>query len=699
MRAGLFSSVAAAAVLGASGALAEENSAAPANEVEGLVVTGVHVSEPLVTKSDVPALEVPQAVSVITAERMREQGVVRLADALRNVAGVTRSSTYGFFDSYQIRGYDAAYGSIFLDGLTTASVAGAVNEMAGLEQVEVIKGPASALFGASPLGGVINLVSKRPVAERFFEVGVATGSDDLFETTVDANGPLIGDILLGRVNFVYRDGDDFVDFSHTQRVYVAPALTWNIAANTKLTLLGRYQRDRDNPWSPVTAWGTILPSIHGELPLSFSINGTGAQEAVINQTAQQIGYVFDHRFNDALSFSQTVRYERRKTYWDQWMFVAGFVDDNVVDGVQHGRVLGRYLYGPFWQTDKDFGADSRLTWRFDTGSISHQLMAGVDYRRTSEQHVNGDSNFDPAANSLDILNPDYSAPYVRDPTQAYEGSGKTRQTGFYLHDHVTLTDRLTLTLGGRWDEAKSGEQTDSKFSPHIGGTFTVADGASVYVSYSKSFTPTPSWQTDFTGALLPPETGENIEAGLKVQTLDGKLAGMASVYQLTRQNVATDDPDHPLFFVTTGEQRSRGVELEGQWRPNEAVQVTGAYAYIDAEITKDNRLPVGIPLANFPKHSLNLWGQYTVQGGVFDQLAISLGLLYNSDKHFYESAVYRLPAYTLVDFGVAYPFGEWKAQLNVNNVLDERYFPDACCIDRVTPGEPRSWRLSVRRRF
>lgn len=697
---GLLAGVALAALGSVAGRAAADEAGAAPNEVEGVVVTGVHIGEPLITKTDTPLLETPQAVSVITADRLREQGVIRLGDALRNVAGVSRSSTYGYYDSYTIRGYDAAYGSIFLDGLTTASVAGAVNELAGIEQVEAIKGPASALFGASPLGGVINLVSKRPEADRFIDVGVATGSYDLFEATVDANAPLLGDgALLGRVNLVYRAGDDFVDYASSERIYIAPALTWNIADGTKLTVLGRYQRDYDAPWSPTTAWGTILPSIHGKLPLDFSINNRGEQEAVNNLNAKQIGYVFEHRFNDSLSFNQTVRYERRKTYWDRWMFVAGFVDDNVIDGVQHGRVLGRLLYGPFWQTDKDFGADSRLTWRFATGSIQHKILAGVDYRRTRENHLNGASNFNPADNPLDILNPDYDAPFVRDPTSAYEGSGKTSQLGFYLHDHIELNDKLTLTLGGRWDNAKSGDQEDDKFSPHIGATYAFVPGASVYVAYSKSFTPTPSWQTDVSGALLPPETGENIEAGLKVQSLDGTLAGMASVYQLTRQNVATEDPANPFFFIVTGEQRSRGIELEGQWRPTEAVEVTAAYAYIDAEVTKDTVFPVGMPLANFPKHNLNLWGKYTVQGGAFDQLGISLGLLYNSERHFYESVVYALPDYVLLDFGVSYPFGEWKAQFNLNNVLNERYFPDACCLDRITPGEPRNWRLSVRRKF
>ncbi|PIB91582.1 TonB-dependent siderophore receptor [Caulobacter sp. FWC2] len=668
-------------------------------EVESVTVTGIRPGEPASLKTDIPPLETARAISVITAQTLQEQGITRLADALRNVAGVSRSSTYGYFDAFQIRGYDAAYGSIFLDGLTSGNVAGAVNELAGLEQVEVVKGPASVLFGASPLGGVVNLVSKRPKAEPLLDVGVATGSYDLREITVDANHALTKDgSLLGRVNLVYRDADAFVKNSHSQRIYIAPALTWKIGADTRLTLLGRYQRDYDSPWSPLSAWGTILPSAHGPLPLDFDVNSRGAERAINNLNAKQIGYVFDHRFSDTFKFSQTVRYEKRQTYWNRWMFVAGFMDDNVVDGVQQGHVLGRYLYGPFFETDKEFGADSRLTATFNTGAIGHKVLAGLDYHRMRNVNA-GVGNYNPSDNALDILNPDYDAPHVPNTDALSPTKGKTSQLGFYLHDHITIGEHLTLTVGGRWDQAKSGGQEDKKFSPSAGATWSLTPGASLYANYSKSFTPTPSWQTTFDGSLLPPETGQNIEAGLKVRTEDGMLSGSIAAYQLTRQNVATDDPDHLFFYVVTGEQRSRGVEVEGAWRPTTAVVVTAAYAHINAKVTKDNTLPVGLPLANFPENSLNLWGKYTVQEGIFARLGMSLGLLYNSDKHLYEGQLYTLPSYTLLNAGLSYDLGPWDLNLTADNLTDKRYFPDACCLDRITPGAPRNWRLSLRRSF
>lgn len=659
-------------------------------------------------KSDIPLLETPQAISVVTSESIERRGVTRLAEALRPVAGVTRSSTYGFYDSYQIRGYDAAYGSVYLDGLMSGNVAGANNELAGLEQVEVVKGPASMLYGAAPLGGIVNLVSKRPREDRFTDIGIATGSYGLVETTIDSNSALSpSGNLLGRLNLVYRDSDDFVNFSDKNRIYVAPALTWKVQPGTQLTLLGRYQKDNDSPWSPVTAWGTVRPNANGPLPIDFSINNANTSH---DKEEQQIGYIFDHRFSDNVSFNQTLRYTHREVDWDNWMFAAGFLDNNVVNGVQQGRVMGRYLYGPFHEDDQDLGVDTRLTLKFATGGLRHDVLAGIDYRQNRNDSRDTGSNFLNTDNPLDIYAPDYSLPLLHDPLGGYANSDQSRQTGIYLQDHLEIGERVTFTLGGREDKARNTRAEDRKFSPRVGATYLLVPGVSVYASWSESFTPQSGFT--FSGDTLPPETGENIEGGLKVAALDGDVSGMLSVFQLTRQNVSTTDPVHPNFSVVTGEQRSRGIELEGKWRPVTPLTLTLAYAHIDAEVTKDNVFTVGSELPNVPKDSINLYGEYIVQSGPLANLGVSVGALYNSKKNGSLSteditgdgiadpeSLFTLPGYTLFDAGLSYVWGPWRSRLNVNNLFDKRYYPDACCLDRVTPGEPRNWRLSLARTF
>jgi iron complex outermembrane recepter protein len=674
------------ATLASSASLAEM-SAKPT--VEEVIVTGYRPGDATSSsKTDVSALENPQAISVVTADLMQDQGITRLADALRNVSGISRSSTYGFFDSYQIRGYDAAYGSIFLDGLKNGNVAGEVNELGGLEQIEVVKGPASGLFGASPLGGVVNLVSKRPKETSFVNVALTTGSYDAIESAVDANAPLTETgSLLGRLNVIYKDREEFVDFSSSERIYVAPALTWRPTDAMELTLLTRYQRDELSPWSPVTAWGTILPNPNGELPVSFAVNDDD-QRARYDQESKQAGYEFVYRFSDALRLTQNLRYEETEDSWNQWMFAAGISEDLTT--------IGRYFYGPFDQTTRDLGVDTRLNAEFSTGAVRHKVLTGIDYVR-SKNHSLQTGLYDGLQNPLSLFPPDYSAPLVPASDPLFEGSGRSAQLGFYVQDHLNFGERLTVTLGGRWDEVETDDQKDRAFSPTVGATWALSPSVSLYANAAESFTPTPSWQTRADGSLLPPETGENIETGIKFANAERGLAGMVSIFQLTRKNVATEDPDNMFFYIVTGEQRSRGVEVETAWTPSDAIDVRLAYTWIEAEITKDNTYPVGLRLPNVPRNNVSVWGKYTVPSGPLANLGMSLGLVYNGDKQFYEGEVYQLSGYTLVDAGLSYDIAGWTTQLTLNNLFDERYFPDACCLDRVTPGEPRNWQLRVQK--
>ncbi|MGC3981997.1 MAG: TonB-dependent siderophore receptor [Steroidobacteraceae bacterium] len=663
------------------------------------------------SKSDIPLIESPQAISVVTEQTIKEQGITNLADALRNVAGVSRSSTYGYYDSYTIRGYDAAYSSLFVDGLQFNSLSGTNHELAGLEQVEVIKGAASILYGATPLGGIVNLVSKRPRAENFLETSVATGSYNLIESSVDANAMFNDNgSVLGRMNIVYRDADDFVDYSGENRLYVAPALTWQLADTTSLTLLGRYQRDRDNPWSPLIAYGTVLPSAYGQLPLSFSVGRDGAYIAIQNQDRQQIGYAFQHAFNDSVKFEQNLHYSKSKAYWNNWAFSDDVINSSFVNGVQQSHIWGLDVYGPFTENDTDFAVDSRVQMQWATGGVTQKVMAGVDFKRNGFDYHEDGGNYDTTVNTLDILNPNYNAPLIHDPAAAYAADGKSRQTGYYLQDHIGFGESFFLTLNGRWDDVLRDEIKDTAFSPNVGINYFIVPDISLYASWSKSFTPQYSWMVDINGNTLPPEKGRNIEAGVKFGDAAQPFNGMISLFELTRQNVANEDPANPFFYVVTGEQRSRGIEVEGAWMPAAAWKLSLAYSYLDAVITRDYVFPTGVQLSNVPRHNLYVTGKYEVQDGPLARLTANLAVLYNSRKN---SSLYTydydgdgndepaipLPGYTLVDAGLAYPIAGWKTQLNVSNIFNKRYYPDAGYFTRVTPGEPRNWQLTLSHRF
>lgn len=429
----------------------------PPQKGEGtIVVTGQRFEGEVASgKSDIPLAELPQAISVVTADQLRERGVTRLADALFSVAGVARSSTYGFYDAYSIRGFEAAYGSVYLDGLLNeAGGGGSNNELAGLESIEVVKGPASSLFGGGPLGGIVNLVSKRPDDTRdFLDVQLSTGSYNLVEGMIDANMRLASDgALTARLVALYRDSDAFVNNAGYNRLYLQPSLSWRAGPDTRLTVIATLKRDHDNPWAPLNAYGTVFPLAVGyRLPSDFGVGEDGDEKAVQNENRKTIGAIFEHGFTERLRFSATARYMHRTTFWDRWMFAGDFLDEeldgdgNPIAGT--GTTIGRYYYGPYHETFKSFLTDNRLSWKVDTGPLRHNLLGGVDYRRTTSDYQ-GDGDFDQSHFPLNVYDPDYSAPL--NPTPApYTGHDTGRQLGFYLQDHIELGARLTLTLNGR----------------------------------------------------------------------------------------------------------------------------------------------------------------------------------------------------------------------------------------------------------
>lgn len=707
----LLISLSLSALATASAAYAEDEGDTARNDI---IVTGTALREEVVAgKTDIPLLETPQAVSVVSADDIESRGVTRLSEALRTVAGVSRSTTYGFYDAYTIRGFDAAYGSVYLDGLINEAGVGLNQELSALQQIEVLKGPASMLFGQAPLGGLINLVSNRPQDDTFVRATVSTGSWDLVEGTVDANAPLNGGgTLLGRINLVYRDADSFVRNAGINRLFIAPAITWQPGSSTSLTVLGRYQRDRDNPISPVPAYGTVLPGV-AEIPEDFAINNAGSQRVINDRDRFQIGYIFNHEFSEALSFSQTLRYTHREEYWNRWMFAAGFIDADGNYSDAPTDTIGRYFYGPYDATDKDLAVDSRFTGQFETGSISHQWLAGVDYRQNRGTYFSA-GDYEPTRFPLSILDPDYYAVLDTSFVQGAAGGSRGHQTGIYLQDHLRFGDLVTVTLGGRYDWADASGQKDDAFSPRIGATLTVASGVNVYSSWSKSFLPQLYSQQvvgfdddgNPIGGPIPPERGENYEVGVKFAPDDLRLSGSVAIYQLTRQNVTTADPVYLDFSVVTGEQRARGLEAEMHWEPIGGLDLSMAYTYIDAKVTEDNFFTVGAPLSNVPKHNIGAFAQYQVQSGPLSGFGATLGVTYNSKRNgdIYStqpdgSVLLWLPAYTLVDAGLSYQRDSWGVRLTVANLLNERYWPDTGGIDRVTPGNPRNWRLTVSKEF
>lgn len=636
-----------------------------------------------VGKGGVPLDENPQNIAVLPRALLDDLSVVRLEDALRGVAGVQTGGYYGNWDYFRIRGFDADFNT-YIDGLRGSNGMG--EETFGLEQVEVVKGPA-ALYGSGPIGGLVNLVSKRPREDAFTTVGATVGSYDYHEATLDFNQPLNdAKTVLFRLNILAREQDSNIDYIESERLYIAPSLTWKISDATTLTLLARYRDISGTADMPLPAIGTVLPNPNGRISSDFFTGLAGSNQ--LEETYRQIGYSLVHEFSDDLRLTQNLRYARYEQTWDDIYYPVSF------PAPYDTLYIAPYDYFQKWNYTS---VDTRLDYGFDQGAVRHNLTAGVDYFRKNLENESsmGAGWFDPSLlTPLNVYNP----VYIGVPAQAmfgpYAGSDMTEITGLYLQDHMVLPHKVTLTAGGRFDFTETAGVHDHAFTPRVGATWAFFPEAILYASYSQSFKP----QSDSaTGTALEPETGDNMEVGLRNRFLGGRLATTAAIYQITRANVATANPVIPTAVVTTGEQRSRGVELDARYTPVKGWDILAAYAYTDTEVTKDNTIPVGARMAGVPLHTFSAWTKYTIQDGPLAGLGFGLGATYYSsqdgDRGY--TTDFELPAYTLWQAALYYTRGPFSARLNVTNLFDEEYYAGAYDALYVMPGEPRLIRLSA----
>jgi len=563
-------------------------------------------------------------------------------------------------------------------------------EIWGLERVEVIKGPASALYGQGSLGGFVNLVSKHPRPETFADLQFTIGSYNYYEPAMDLNATLNeSKTIYARLNALYRDSGSFVDYAGTKRVFVAPSFTWEVSPDTSLTLLTSYKDDDLNLGFPLPARGTVLPNPNGEIPISRYI-GNPAHPNDEWERSIRLSYEFKHRFTDHLAVRQNFRWFRLDFTSNNLFYPDSLDADDRTLALSGYRTKGNY---------EGWRVDSGLDATFVTGPAKHTLTFGVDYRRTDTLF---NSNYGEELIYLDVFNPDYRAllAYVYGPPDiSKEGDS---DLGIYVQEHVKVFDKVTLTLGGRYDHSTSDanprEYKKDHFTPRVGATYEFLRGVAVYANYSQSFNPQWSF-LDASGKPVAPETGENIEAGLKTALLDGRLNTLLSLYQLTRQNVATANlstPD-PFDSLVSGEQRSRGVEFEAELQLLPSWDLTTAYSYTDAKITKDNTLPVGVRLQGVPEYTFSAWTKYTLQDGPLKGLGFGLGGRYYTEQEgdATYSNLFELPAYGIMNAAVYYERGPFHAQVNINNMLDARYFIGSSNDLYVLPGGPRTVLASV----
>ena len=663
-------------------------------------------------KTDIPLLQTPQAISVVSEAVIKDQGTPKLERVLRNVAGVTPGGYYQDWDYYRLRGFDASF-ETYRDGLKGDY--GLNSELYGVERVEVIKGPASTLYGQGPLGGLINLVSKRPSRDRGFagEVGVAGGMWDHYEGFFDVNIPIVTPVapvvpsgkgaktvVLGspgtdtgvyaRLVGLYRNQGSFVDYAESERIYVAPSLTWDIGPDTSITFLSDFTHDNNIVGMLLPASGTVRRNPNGDIDISRFIGYPGRSNEV-EQTIYRIGYQFRHNFSDSLSLRQNLNYTRINQKWNSIIYPSSLSDD--------GRTLFAY---PYVYDDKNnrFGVDTAIDARFSTGSLEHTLTVGADYFREAYKNMSRQIDYGDLGSyvAIDLFRPSYRN--LVNPSVTSYDEDDSDSLGFYFQDHVKLTEQFTVTFGGRYDLHWAVGDRKEAFTPKAGITYEFVPRVAAYANYSRSFQP-QSFSTDVNGKPVDPEEGENWEAGLKYNLADGRITGLISVFQLTRENVATSNLSTPDPFDSTvaGEQRSRGAEFEIGAELAPGLNLVAAYTYLDTEVTEDNDIPVGTRLQGVPEHAASAWLKYTVQDGPLKGFGIGIGGTYVGDKSGDINDTFTIPSYALLDGALYYEKDDFRIQVNFNNITDKRHFTGSYDDLYVLPGEPFNVSASVTWKF
>jgi len=650
------------------------------------------------TKTDTPIMETPFSVQVVPKQVLEDQQVVRLDQAVRNVAGVNTSSlNQGNTDGFIIRGFqnnityrDGMLLPTFLGGGTTK------REMANLERVEVLKGPGSILFGRSEPGGIINMVTKQPLATPYYSLQQQFGSYDFYRTTIDATSPLTkDDTLLYRLNMSYETAGSFRDFVDSERVFIAPVLKWNISQRTQATFELEYQHF-DGTNDPG------IPNI-GSRPANVPINTVLLEPAFTKTKGDRVlaGFNWSHEFNDNWKINHRFNYENFDYSSASLFFSAA---------AQNGDITRRLNIFPVNVSDRYFNT-LNLAGKFSTFGANHKALFGFDSYVINERSQGNCCQEAPAFN---IFDPVYLTGLpALNPSNNTSNNYTQNWYGLYIQDQIELPYDFHILAGVRYDNADS---TDNKIgkvtsdenylSPRGGVLWRPIPWLSVYGSYTENFGPSSTvFRTD--GLTLPPQTAQQWEAGIKTEFFDGRLSSTISYFDLTKQNIRVAGTQAPLFLPrAAGEAESRGIEFELSGELLPGWNMIAAYAYTPfAKITKDNDsnggpANTGKRLFLAPEHSGSLWNTYEFQTGSLQGLKFGAGVSGVDQRQGDASNSYQLPGYMTVGLLASYQIKVGKTkittQINADNLLDKGYYSGTNSGNFIAIGAPRSFMGSIR---
>jgi iron complex outermembrane receptor protein len=638
------------------------------------------------TMTDTPLNEVPQSISVITADQIRDQQSPNMQEALRYTAGV-RNEMYGIDnrgDYFSMRG--GSEGSVLLDGLRLPLTGwwGVIrNEPYAFERIEVLRGPASVIAGQNGPGGVVNLVSKRPQAEAAGEVVVQAGINDHKQVATDLTGPLDAEgRVLYRLVALQKDSGTQVDHAHDKRTYFAPSLTWKPSSGTSVNVYAQYQKDNTgntNAFFPIE--GTLTAAPNGPIPTDTFIGEPDWDR--YGGERKRLGYQIEQQLGQNWTLRHNLRHDdtdgRIRSMYAAWWL--GFAN---ADGTANPN--GRYLNRLWYFSDdhsKITNANLLFEGKLDFGSTRHTLLVGADTMRAKWHKVDYGEG---AATPLDVYEPVYGTFPMPALGAGSITDSRARNLGIVLQDQIKFDDRFVIVAGVRRDRAKletvgdPNPQDDSATSKNLGGVYLAPGGLSPYLNYSESFEPLAP-ATD--GGLVQyyrPKRGKQLEAGVKWSPENQRFTIASAVYEMREEGRVTEGPT-PTSAQQLGEVTTKGFEIEGTANLP-AWDITAQYTYTDASETSDtpDRAAYrGKQLASIPKHSASAWAVHKLDTWGLPGLRVGAGV-----RHIGSTADDQgnnaVPSVNLYDLLVGYDRGPWRLALNVTNLTDKAYI--ATCLSR-----------------
>ena len=636
------------------------------------------------TKTDTALVEAPRSISVATREQMQDRNVQNLDDAVKYMPGIV-SASYGSdtrYDWMRVRGFEPTQ---FLDGLPLPRgvYANPKAETWNLDRLALLRGPASSVYGQTPPGGLLDMVSRRPSAESSHAIQMQYGSDNYRQINFESTGKIDDEgQFLYSVGGVVRDAGTQVDHIDNKRYNIAPSLTWNIDTDTKLTLLSQFTRDDTGTTSQfLPIQGTKIKSPLGEV--SHHKNLGDPDYDFYDRTYYALGYAFEHRFNDTWQFKQNLRYTKSELAFQQ-LTVGSFAFSPADANGDISRSSTN--------VDEDisqFAVDNNFQADFATGDISHTVLLGLDHQRTDTSYlaIFGDGG------TTNIFNPVYGQPIVRPArsTAFYDYNQKTVQTGLYVQDQMAL-DNWRLTLGGREDWVHQGttyfnknDATNTDRSKNFSGnaalSYVFDSGFVPYLSYAESFQPASNASVDPLQSFKPTE-GKQWELGIKYHPPGSNTLLSAAVYDLTQKNVQVTSFQSGGASVTdqTGEVKVKGLELEAVSDVTENLKVIAAYTLAKSEVQKGQYK--GNRLQLMPNQQASLWTDYTWHTGALDGFGIGFGARYTGNTYGDQANTWagKANAYTVFDGSVHYDLGRLdnslkgaSVKVNATNLFNKDY--------------------------